>query len=654
MTDTRRLVRLLNQAIAAADEPALAIALAVERAGLASHGLGLTHTHFRLNATQLHNAIRHQVGLATAPSDPSRRRSYIARINALLDEAQAEPVNLGSLIAEQASAKRMFMMIAELVKHIDGEAPIRFLIAETENAFTLLVALYFAASSASRSASRSRRCSRPRRRSIAARRCSTRRCNRRISAPTSSASAASRSSSAIPIRAATSARWRPPLRSSGCACGSPPSSPGTASPRCRWCSSTRMASSSAAAAIRRASSTACSTSRRRRAAPPSSGPEFRIKEESSFQGSDGYIHFMAPELAFATVCRIVETTLGAPPGDAGAAAAAAEATGDPIYDDADFASEFFAVVRQEFAGLVDDPDYAALLGAFLTGLGERAGSRPSERQHEYRPVSTEFAHPSQLRAIVNNTILQQLGFFANTTQGVGRAAAANAERFRAMLRQSPRFHRAMAMVETALGFSDPDATRAYVATLDPGMWLNRSGRTRRPGRAEELRRIAEALERMAIHPRLDRVYRRLQGDCLLLREAFVGAAAAGAAAPDAEDRAELALLHALRIAIIHRTYLIASHIPDFTPHQGLTREDIVQRVLLLDVERTVGLLQQIFPRSDSFDFAGFDFAEAASYARQSAQTYEEEHATLFEPLAAWGALMRRVGAAITHRIGAIG
>ena len=48
------------------------------------------------------------------------------------------------MIEEKSSAKRMFMMLAQLAKQIDSETPIRFLIAETENALTLLVALHFA------------------------------------------------------------------------------------------------------------------------------------------------------------------------------------------------------------------------------------------------------------------------------------------------------------------------------------------------------------------------------------------------------------------------------------------------------------------------------------------------------------------------------
>jgi phosphoenolpyruvate carboxylase len=240
---------------------------------------------------------------------------------------------------------------------------------------------------------------------------------------------------------------------------------------------------------------------------------------------------------------------------------------------------------------------------------------------------------------------------------VGRGASHDAERFRFLLTKSPRFRQMMSLVETALQLSDTDVLSAYLKAFDPGMWLNRSGHTRNPVRREELRLIARQTETLNVHARLDKVLRRLQGNCLLLREAFSEAGVTDngtGAAPDVEDRHEVALLHALRISIIHRIYLLASHIPDFTPHNGVTRDDLQQRILRLDVDNAVAMLKDIFPRSERGNFAVLDFAEPASYAPDAAQTYELEHATIFDPLAAYFGLVKHIGAAITHRIGAIG
>src|SRR3546814_6974115 len=76
-----------------------------------------------------------------------------------------------------------------------------------------------------------------------------------------------------------------------------------------------------------------------------------------------------------------------------------------------------------------------------------------------------------------------------------------------------------------------------------------------PARRDELRFIAGHLERGTALARLLKIFRRLQADQLLLRDLMAEAAAADDL-PDAglsEDaRLELALLHALRVALIPR------------------------------------------------------------------------------------------------------
>ena len=39
-------------------------------------------------------------------------------------------------MAERATAKRLFMIVQQMVKYVDADTPVRFLIAETEAGFT--------------------------------------------------------------------------------------------------------------------------------------------------------------------------------------------------------------------------------------------------------------------------------------------------------------------------------------------------------------------------------------------------------------------------------------------------------------------------------------------------------------------------------------
>ncbi len=356
----------------------------------------------------------------------------------------------------------------------------------------------------------------------------------------------------------------------------------------------------------------------------------KLREESSFQGGDGYLLFGTPVLAAATIARIAEHAFAPVVEDA-----------DPIYAESDWAADFFATVRREMQLLVEDPGYAALLGAFGPGLLDRTGSRPAARQSDMGGPS-RISHPSQLRAIPNNAILHQMGWLANTLHGLGAAAAANPDAFADLRTRSPRFARALAMAARAAASSDIGVLRATVDTLDPGPWLDRAGATQRPGRREELMAVAEALEKLDLSAATRRMFRRLQADNLALRAAWPEL-------PRMPDR--LVLLHALRLALIHRIWLLAVALPEFSPRHGATREALVRGILQLDVDRALALLAEVFPAKPD-PSSGLDFHEPS--APRSGGSYAAEHATLFHPMGALFALVRECSAAIVHEVGAFG
>jgi len=62
----------------------------------------------------------------------------------------------------------------------------------------------------------------------------------------------------------------------------------------------------------------------------------------------------------------------------------------------------------------------------------------------------------------------------------------------------------------ALSLSDADVLRGYVASLDPGVWLDRAARTRRPGRAAELAAVARALDGLGLGGKAGEGYRRIR------------------------------------------------------------------------------------------------------------------------------------------------
>ena len=291
--------------------------------------------------------------------------------------------------------------------------------------------------------------------------------------------------------------------------------------------------------------------------------------------------------------------------------------------------------------LVENPGYAALLGAFGPALLDPTGSRPSARQTDAGgPVA--IRHPRELRAIPNNAILQQLGWCANVMHGMGEAAARDPELFAELRAGSKRFRRALDLVVHAARHSDLDVLRAVVATLDPASWLDRAAQARRPGRAEQLAQVASALEALGLWQTVQPTVRRAQADQVRLRTAW----------PDLPRMADReALLHALRLAVISRLWLLATEVPDFSPRFGATPETLRARLLRLDVPAALDLLAEIFPREPASPTPR-DYGEPGGAIGLS--SYESEHARLFAPMRRLFALLREITAALSHEVGAFG
>ncbi|HYZ34646.1 MAG TPA: phosphoenolpyruvate carboxylase, partial [Crenalkalicoccus sp.] len=617
LTSAEPLLGLFEAAIAAARDDVARRTLAIARAGLVAHGLALAHTHVRLNAAQVHNAVRQRLDITESPDDMARRRRLLARINAALADVRPMPVDFGALLAEQASAARLMLTVAQVAKHVDGATPVRFLIAETETGYTLLAALWLA-----------------RRFGVAH--------AVELSPLFETAQALDRGERVLE-EALRSPHFRDYLRKHGRLCL-----------QLGYSDSGRYVGQLAASylaerlklrvveALRRHNLAGIELvlfdthgeSVGRGAHPESladrlaylSPPQvratlrragFHLREETSFQGGDGYLLFGTPRLAAATIAGIVAHAI-LPPAE----------TDDPVYAEADFGADFFATVRREMQALVADPGYAALLGAFGPGLLDRTGSRASARQTDGLGGPARISHPSQLRAIPNNAILQQLGWMANTLHGLGAAAAANPDAFADLRARSPRFARALGLAVRAAACSDLGVLRAVRGTLDPGPWLDRAGFTRRPGRRESLVAVARAVEALELDAPTRRLFRRLQADSLALRAAWPDL-------PEMPDR--LVLLHALRLALIHRIWLLAVALPEFSPRHGTTREALVARLLQLDVEPALALLAEMFPTAPD-PGAGLDFHEPVP-AREGL-SYAREHAELFEPIRELFALVR--------------
>ncbi len=646
--DKRQLLQLLDRALAHGDDEDEATrALWLLRAEVATLGLGLARTHLRINARQIHNAVRHQVGLDHAPDDPSYRLTYLDAIHRLLEEVEPVSVNFGALAHEPATARRAFMLCAQMLKYVDGGEPIRFLIAECETPFTLLAALYLARLFGVDGAI--------------------------DISPLFETPRALERGAAILDEALRYPAFRAYLERRGrLAIQTGFSDAGRS-----------MGQIAAADAIERIRLDLVEVLRRHglthlelvvfdthgeslgRGAHPASlhdrlayfdtshsrrlfaAAGIRQRQETSFQGGDGFLLFVRYESALAVLTRALEHRLTPPP----------EAE-DPFYARPPYVDEFFATIRQYNRRLFEDPDYAAFLGAFGANLLYRTGSRSTVREHDYAGP-TPIDHPAQLRAIPHNAILQQLGMLVHVTGGVGRAMARDPEAFDRLYRTSDRFRRLVSLVEYAFMYSDPLVTKAYVDLFDPGGWLLLARRAEDAGAQEVLREVADRYEALGLSERLARIFRFMFRDHLDLARALrdhrrrTRDLGEEPIAIDLATRDNLHLLHAVRLAAIRAIAHLAARLPDFSDRHRVTRDELVARLLRLDVEPTLERLARIFP-VDRSGRDRLDYGEPATYAPTAFQSYAHEHETLFRPLGRLYALVRAVTTAVVHHVGAVG
>ncbi len=142
LVTTEPIITLLDSLIDAVPGAEAKQAVAALAALVEATGLGTSHIHLRVNAVQINNAFRAFV------HEPWTRdlteRQALARIVEMIRTAKPEAVNFETLDLENATAIRQFALAAQMVKHVDRDTPIRYLIAECESPATILIAVFFA------------------------------------------------------------------------------------------------------------------------------------------------------------------------------------------------------------------------------------------------------------------------------------------------------------------------------------------------------------------------------------------------------------------------------------------------------------------------------------------------------------------------------
>lgn len=615
--------------------------LAIILSALSHDGLSEAEVHFRLNAAQIHNAIRKHVDLETHPADPRFRQTYLERLLKRLRKVRPSNVHFGNILEEQASARRMFMVIQQIVKHIDSHAPIRFLIAETESSLTVMGALFLASRFGVE--------------------------NHVDICPLFETERALERGSRIVEHLLDIPEFVSYIRKRGRLCI-----------QTGYSDAGRYIGQSAAAgsiervkerilrvmdarelhdvdllffdthgeSVGRGGHPDSFAARLDYVSPPVLRQEiaakgFSLIQETSWQGGDGFLWFMSEQAAFAVLTRVMTHWL-----------TPTSKAPDPAYgEDRVAATEFLMIIKSFQNDLMLSPDYGALLSAFGPNLIRPTGSRAIKRQHEGRSEKRTF-DAREFRAIPHNAILAQMGMMVNAVSGLGLAANADPAFFERMMTQSPRFANVMAVSLHAATHSDSNILKSYIDTLDPALWLARSAALAQRKDAdfsESCSAVALHLEAYSAFESLLRIFRNLKRDDTNLHR--ICDTRAGRLAP--EKKTSISVLHAIRIALIHRIFSMAMEIPNYSPMHDIPRSDLIDLVFRLEIPTVMRELDEIFPiaptKSDTSRYG-----EESNYVSEERESYAVEHARIFQPIQEMHALVQDVSAALIHHTGFVG
>jgi len=312
---------------------------------------------------------------------------------------------------------------------------------------------------------------------------------------------------------------------------------------------------------------------------------------------------------------------------------------DVFYQDQSWSLDFF-ISLTEFQGyMLDHPGYAQVLNSFAAQLLFPTGSRAVKRKGA---SDTKAAIPiSGTRAIPHNARLQQLGYMANTLAGMGTAIARPPERYHQIREVSDRLGRIATLIEAAEKHSDVHVLAAYMALLNPDHWLDLADQSNDEALRAKARNLSRTLEKSFDYSAIASLVRKLRRDAGELGEQL----------PLDGMSKPLRELHEIRLALIHLVFLKALDVPRFSSRLDISLDDLVLKLLQLDIPDTITQLRKIFPAT-SPDLDAPDFGEETTFG--AARDYKREDENIFKPLEQLDQLILKISAAIAHEMGAVG
>ena len=621
-------------------ETARAVQLKTLAAAMRADGLGMGWIHFRVNSSQLHNAIRRRI-------DPDNTldlasQGAVAALRDILAEVKPLRSNFAALAIESSTAIRQFLAMAQILAHVDADTPIRMLIAECEQPSTILAALYFAKLFGIED-------------------------KVDVSPLFETESALEHGGRFLDalcgeesyqqyVRKRGRLAIQTGFSDAGRFVGQIPASLAIERLQGRLCEAMVASGLTDVAAL---IFNTHGESMGRGAHPDSFADRLtwplspwakrrfqragiRLEPEVSFQGGDGYLFFATPELARATLTRIAELR---------PAETSADAPVDPFYRRTDLSLDFYRAIRSHQREHLESQTYSRALTAFGLGLLNSTGSRVSRRQGDLsadREMSLR-----QIRAIPHNAVLQQLGYPVNVIAGIGSAADGTYEELAQLLTESERGRQLIRLVRSSNALASIKTVAAHGELFNSAYWASRPYRGTEGHLSDACEALAEYLTKDDRAGVFRRLASRLRVDALKLHRLLTLIPDENPLEDREHTRRLIGAAQAIRLTLLQHMFLRAVSIPAFSRANDISRDDVLEMVFTLRIDDALAQLRRAYPTHFP-QITDFAVDEPSDYPDTNDEGYTAIARDYIDRIERSYALCLRLSAAIANEFGAHG
>ncbi len=613
-------------------------ALCLLRAQMKACGLGVSRIHLRVNATQVRSALRHDLGVNTDADFMGRGTMEVAAKQASI--TAHNEVNFASVFLEKMTARRQFMLCAQILKHVDEETPIRFLIAECEAPATVMGAVYLArAYGVAEHLDISPLFETP-----SALERGGRFMERLIQEDEYVAYAKERGRISIQLGFSDSGRFMGQLAAD------------LAIERLHILLARVMNENGLndvealvfntnGESMGRGGFPGTIEDRLHHLITPWTRGIFAknniaVNVESAFQGGEGFLHFQTPSIAGKTMNEIFRVSFADWQCD----------EEDMFYKDINFSWDYYRGVKAWQEDLFENPDYTRAIASFGQKLLFTTGSRKVRRSSK----GVADMSPRALRAIPHNAILQQMAIPVNVACGTGATIHQEADRFVSFVQNSDRMRRLLEMAENARNLTSLPAFLGYANIYNASYWTRRATSSPDPTCASCYLVIAKQLQDQEVYTALGRLANLLGVDLSHFDGLLSDIHDDEHATSRRENRLGLHILHSIRQSAIMYALILISQLPGFSGRHEVTHEDLFDDGLHLRFDELTERLSMIFPAEMPEAEAMTGIEEHTNLDLSAHLGYPQIESEVIEPLRTIETLIQETGVAISHFYGAYG